>query len=55
MKTSVLESLFNKFSGLQAGKYYKDIATQVCCCEYFGTFKNIYIKGHLRKTSSDLY
>ena len=35
--------------------YYKEIRTQVLSCEYCKTFKNIYFKGHLWTTASELY
>ena len=35
--------------------YYKEISTQLFSCEYCEVFKNIYVKGHLWTTASELY
>ena len=38
MKTSVLESLFNKVAGRKISLYLKETSTHVLSCEYLETF-----------------
>ena len=47
MKTTVLESLFNKFAGLRPATLLKRDITQVFACEYREIFKYTYFEKHL--------
>ena len=53
MKTTVLESLFNKVAGLQACN--KETPTQVFSCEYCEIFKNTYFEERLRTSVSEVF
>ena len=55
-KTLVLESLFTKFAGLQAGNFITKRLQHRCVpVNIVKTFKNIYFKGHLWTNCSELY
>ena len=53
MKTSVLESLFNKFIGLQACNFTKKRLQHRHFPVNIANFKNTYFEKHLRTACSD--
>ena len=53
-KTSVLESLFNKVSGLQAVTLLKSTSSIGVLCEDCEMFKKPYFEKHLRTAAFDI-
>ena len=51
----IITRLVEIFRLISRQLYYKETPTQVFSCEYCKIFKNLYFKGHLWTTASELY